>query len=89
MTDPRTPADRLEGFAAEANSLEHVDATNYESEVAVSVVGDESDLVADLEPIFETAIRYGMVPFDGTAGSNVADLHFKPSSVAFGDGEGE
>lgn len=89
MTDPRTPADRLEGFAAEANSLENVDATNYESEVAVSVVGDESDLVADLEPIFETAIRYGMVPFDGSAGSNVADLHFEPSEAAFEDGESE
>ncbi|ELY73260.1 hypothetical protein [Natrinema pallidum] len=89
MTDPRTPADRLEGFAAEANSLENVDATNYESEVAVSVVGDESDLVADLEPIFETAVRYGVVPFDGSAGSNVADLHFKPADVVFGDGDSE
>lgn len=76
--DPRPPADRMDGFAAEADALENVEATRHDRAVAVSVVGEESKLQVDLEPIFKAANRYGLTPVNGHAGSNIAELHFKP-----------
>lgn len=87
--DPRPPAARREGFAAEAGALEGVEATCADTEVTVSVIGDESDASVDLRPVFETAVRYGMVAFDGSAGAKQATLHFKAAERAFRDGTRE
>ncbi|ELY68920.1 hypothetical protein [Natrinema versiforme] len=87
--DPRPPADRLGGFVAEANSLEGVEATDFETSAAVSVVGDEDKSRVDLRPVFRAAVRYGLVAFEGHAAAKSAELHFKPAETAFEDGDSE
>lgn len=79
---------RMQGLADELADHSDIQATAHDREVALTVVGDEDARNVDLRPVFRAALRYGLVPFDGSAGNqNVVELHFKTREEAFEDVE--
>lgn len=74
---------RMESFAGDINGIEEYEATAHDREVAVSLAESEDRLGIDFTDAFTAAHRYGLVAFEGNAGANVAELHFKPREEVF------
>lgn len=70
--------ERMASFSREIEEANEFDAENHGAEVAVTIIEDEDTLSVDLQPALTAGLRYGLVAFDGEAGSNVVTLHFKP-----------
>lgn len=82
IEEPRTPEERLAGFAVEAAELDGVRATQEEGRVSVTVVATEDSPSTDLSALFDAANRYALVAETGHFGSDAVQAEFVPVELA-------
>jgi hypothetical protein len=78
IEEPRTPPERLAGFAAEAADLDGIRATYKDVRVSVTVVDVDDSLSTGLSALFAAASRYALTPETGHFGTDAVQIEFVP-----------